>query len=284
MSSAELDESLEIDGSALAARMVETRLTVAVSISGHGPYRFLVDSGADRTVIGATLAGRLGLPLDGTARVNGVTGASNVAMVLLDGLKVGDSAVPPVIAPALPERFLGADGILGIDALTDQRLALDFQHHTITIQNGRSPVRSSGDEIVVTARRRHGQLIMMQVTLAGIPVAAVIDTGSQVTIGNLALLNRLSKRRRMPAPIPLDVTSVTGITATAQLYPAKPLTIGSLTLTPASIAFADFPPFSFFGLRDQPALLLGADVLGSFSKVSLDFHARKIRFQLRQPA
>jgi hypothetical protein len=48
------------------------------------------------------------------------------------------------------------------------------------------------------------------------------------------------------------------------------------------IAFADVPPFRVFGLSDQPALLLGTDVLGAFRRVSLDFAARKVRFQLRR--
>jgi hypothetical protein len=47
------------------------------------------------------------------------------------------------------------------------------------------------------------------------------------------------------------------------------------------VAFADIPPFEVFGLRDQPALLLGTDMMENFRKVSLDFKARKVRFQLR---
>ena len=48
------------------------------------------------------------------------------------------------------------------------------------------------------------------------------------------------------------------------------------------IAFADVPPFEVFGLSDRPALLLGTDLLGTFRRVSLDFRARKVRFQLRR--
>jgi hypothetical protein len=48
------------------------------------------------------------------------------------------------------------------------------------------------------------------------------------------------------------------------------------------MAFADLPPFKMFGLSDQPALLLGTDLLESFRRISLDFRARKVRFQLRR--
>jgi len=42
------------------------------------------------------------------------------------------------------------------------------------------------------------------------------------------------------------------------------------------------PPFRVFGLSDQPSLLIGTDILETFRKVSLDFRARKVRFQLRR--
>ena len=42
---------------------MRTRLTVEVSINGRGPYRFLVDSGADSSVVGLRIARDLQLPL-----------------------------------------------------------------------------------------------------------------------------------------------------------------------------------------------------------------------------
>jgi hypothetical protein len=42
------------------------------------------------------------------------------------------------------------------------------------------------------------------------------------------------------------------------------------------------PPFKMFGLSDEPSLLLGTDILENFRRVSLDFRARKVRFQLRR--
>jgi hypothetical protein len=50
------------------------------------------------------------------------------------------------------------------------------------------------------------------------------------------------------------------------------------------MAFADVPPFDVFGLSKGPALLLGTDLLETFRRVSLDFRARKVRFQLRRCA
>ena len=56
-----------------------------------------------------------------------------------------------------------------------------------------------------------------------------------------------------------------------------PVVLGDVPL-----AFADVPPFAVFGMKDQPALLLGTDMMDAFRRVSLDFRARKVRFQLRR--
>jgi hypothetical protein len=59
------------------------------------------------------------------------------------------------------------------------------------------------------------------------------------------------------------------------------LRVGSLTMRNVPVAFIDVPPFRMFGLADEPALLLGSDVLELFRRVSLDFRNRKVRFVLR---
>jgi hypothetical protein len=66
-----------------------------------------------------------------------------------------------------------------------------------------------------------------------------------------------------------------------QLASIAELQLGPVTLRDVPIAFADVPPFKLFGLSAEPALLLGTDLLETFERVSLDFRARKIRFQLR---
>ena len=75
---------------------------------------------------------------------------------------------------------------------------------------------------------------------------------------------------------------MTGKTVDLQLGNIHELRVGSITMRDVPIAFADVPPFKVFGLANQPALLLGTDILQAFRRVSLDFQARKVRFQLRR--
>jgi hypothetical protein len=75
---------------------------------------------------------------------------------------------------------------------------------------------------------------------------------------------------------------VTGVPVKLQLARIGELQLGPVTLRDVPMAFADVPPFKMFGLSDEPALLLGTDILETFRRVSLDFRARKVRFQLRR--
>ena len=62
-------------------RDIGDRMTVSVSVSGQGPYRFLVDTGAERTVISRELAHRLRLEDGKDAILHSVMGANDVNTV-----------------------------------------------------------------------------------------------------------------------------------------------------------------------------------------------------------
>ena len=280
---AQIDNSLEVTGDPLQARVRQSRMTVGAFVNGQGPFRFLIDTGADRSVIGSGVARRLGLPVEGSARLHHVAGATLVGTVTLDSLRIGSNEVMGIRAPALPEQFLGAEGIMGIDALREQLIAMDFDRRTITIQHPRHATRSTveGGEIVVTGRRRKGQLILTVLRIDNVLMDAVIDTGTQVTMGNGALYRRLFGGRRAPQMEPVDIASVTGQIVKAQYVVVPEIRIASLTIQNVPIAFVDAPPFKLFGIDDRPALLLGNDVLESFRRVTLDFRRRKVRFLRR---
>jgi predicted aspartyl protease len=277
-----IDNSLEITGEAIDAEQKRNRLFIDVRINDAGPYRFLVDSGADRSVVGSGLADRLQLPAGDVVRLQGMAGQATVRTVIVDRLLLGKSEVGPIRAPALAERDLGAQGLIGIDALAEQRLLLDFDARTITVQDGRqAPVNDAG-EIVVTARLRKGQLIITQASVGDQKISAVIDTGSEVTLGNMALRRRLLGNRTLRDPKTMTLVSVTGQTLEAEAVLLQRIRIGGVYLDNVTVAFADASPFRLFGLETQPALFLGSDLLKSFRRVSLDFRNRKVRFTLRR--
>lgn len=275
-----IDDTLTIGGEELTARKLRSRLTVEVGVNGTGPYRFVVDSGADTSVIGSRLASALQLPPGRPVLLNGITESRQVERVMVDTLQIGPSAFRDLELPRLDERDLGATGMIGLDALVEQRLMLDFEKRRISVDDASKPAPRLDGEIVVTARLKRGQLILTQVTANRLPLDAVIDTGSEITIGNLALRDRIVRRRQAELQ-KIEVIGVTGKALTLDLAIISELRLGGVVLSNVPVAFADIPPFAVFGLENHPSLLLGTDLMENFRKVSLDFRARKVRFQLR---
>jgi hypothetical protein len=275
-----IDNKLNIGGDDINARQVDTRMTVEVKVNGRGPYHFVVDSGADTSVVGMRLAQDLQLPLGRPVLMNSMTERNIVDRVKVAALTVGPSTVGDLEVPALREQDLGGDGMIGIDALVRQRLMMDFENRTIKVEDAAKPISYTNGEIVITAKLQHGQLILTEVRANGVALDAVIDTGSEITIGNLALRDKLI-RRRIKQDWTVATTGVTGKTVDLQLATLQELQLGSVTMRDVPIAFADVPPFKVFGMADQPALLIGTDLLETFRRISLDFRARKVRFQLR---
>ena len=227
------------------------------------------------------IARALQLPAGRPAILNSMTASSRVERVLVDELTLGPSVIRDLELPALEERDVGGHGMIGIDALVRQRLMMDFEKRLIKVEDAAKRAPRMEGEIVVTAHRRRGQLILTEVRAAGLPLEAVVDTGSQITIGNTKLRDKLIRGNRDKF-VTVEVTGVTGVTIPLQVARIGELKVGSITLRNVPMAFADVPPFAVFGLADQPALLLGTDLLETFRRVSLDFKARKVRFQLRK--
>jgi len=275
------DPSLAVGGNDVKAHEIDTRLSVDVLVNGRGPFKFIVDSGADTSVIGVHVARSLQLPLGTPVILNGMTNRNIVDRVKVDALTVGSSTIPDLELPALREVDLGGEGMIGIDALVEQRLMLDFEKHLIKVEDARVPEVHEPGEIVIIARRQHGQLILTHIKAAGFDLDAIIDTGSEVTIGNLALRDQLIRGNRDKF-LTVPVIGVTGTVAKLQVARIGVLELGPVTLNDVPMAFADVPPFKMFGLDHQPALLLGTDILDTFRRISLDFRSRRVRFQLRR--
>ncbi|QAY79550.1 aspartyl protease family protein [Sphingosinicella sp. BN140058] len=280
---AAIDDGLEIGGEEIEARKVETRLTVEVRVNGRGPYHFIVDSGADTSVVGLRIARELELPLGRPVLLNNMTDRNVVDRVKVAALTLGSTTITDLELPALRERDLGGAGMIGIDALVRQRLMMDFEKRQIRVEDATKKWKAQPGEIVVTGRLRRGQLILTHVKAAGLALDAVIDTGTQVTIGNLALRDKFVRRMRGKIQ-KVTATGVTGTDVELDFATIPELQLGAVTLRNVPMAFADVPPFEVFGLSKQPALLLGSDLLETFRRVSLDFKDRKARFQLRRCA
>lgn len=258
-----------------------SRMTVDVSVNNGSAVPFLVDTGSERTVISNKLAAQLGLPSAGPLKISGVAGTLSVPSARISGLDFTNVRVPEFVAPVLDARHMGADGLIGIDSLQDKAVVFDFDNHRMQIKKAKrrsAPTIVKDDEIIVTGSMREGRLIITRAEVEGIAVTVVIDSGSQYSIGNPALLAKLQKRNKMRDPIPTILYSVTGQQLPATVMKAKNVEIGTMSLGDMPVAFADSPAFATLNLDKKPAMLLGMNTLRAFRQVEVDFTNKRVRF------
>jgi predicted aspartyl protease len=255
-------------------------MTVPVRIGESEALAFVIDTGAERTVVSRQLATRLNLAAGPMLNLVTVTGSGRVGTVIVPSLELSGTRVKEIEAPALDQAHLGAQGMLGLDSLQSRRVTLDFKKNEMKVTAARHVEDTDPDTIVVTARNRYGQLILVNSRLMGERIQVIIDTGAETSIGNLALLRKLERHKKLPSLVPVTITSVTGGTMPAQFAQIDHIQIGGVDMNNIPVAFADAEPFKRFGLENKPALLLGMDALRLFDRVSVDFANKQVRFIL----
>lgn len=252
------------------------RIVVPVMINGQGPFRLMVDTGANRTTISTDIATQLGIDYAGapTVILNGVTGSAEVPAVDIARLRVGDLVLDAQQILVVEPHLVGeADGILGVAGLREQRLFVDFRRDIVTISRSRfgrdSDLRIRADWVA-------GGLLGTHVQIGRVRALAVIDTGAQKSLGNRALQDALRADARGQQATVYGTTEATMI---GDIAAVPRITMDGAFLAHVVVAFGDFHIFDVWGLNDTPALIIGMDVLGAMDAVMIDFRIAEIRIR-----
>jgi predicted aspartyl protease len=256
------------------------RIMAPVFVNGQGPYAFVIDTGASRSVLAPKLAERLALVPDPsrTLELRGMTGSATVPTLLVERLQAGDLKLAnqrlPVIAPSV---FADADGILGIDGLKNLCLRASFTESEVSITRKGCPM-SVRDWPRASATLRFGGLVMVKARLGGHRVMAIVDTGAERSLGNLALLQVLGLQPTSDDP--RDATTVLGATehrVPGRIVQVSKLNLGEFEVTDLDVTFGDFDVFRLWGLEQQPAIVLGMDVIGLAEGIAIDYRRAEFR-------
>lgn len=278
-----LPEPDEPDAAIDTARGVFEHVTVPVRLNGQGPFRFMVDTGANISCLSQDLADRVGLPAGRNVTVQTIVGRRERRTVQVDRLEVGPRVRRRVNTPGLPMLDFGVDGILGIDWLKGQRLEMAFKNGRLQITKSRSEASVEG-KVVVPARRRSGQLTIVDADVSGATISAMIDSGSQFSLGNRALrrlVNELDPTA-FGRSTPVSMVSIVGEAFAGDQLFVPFIRLGGLTLGNVPVVFAEMPVFKLWELHDKPAMLLGVDLLAQFETVAMDFGRSAVRFDIGQ--
>src|SRR3546814_20774474 len=106
-------------------------MAVQVMVGGEGPFSFLVDTGAERTVIARELAARLKLVEGAKLKLATIGGSAVVPSFRVAALRMSALHPAPVDAPAFFGRHLGPAGLLGDALLAHRPVPIAFPQETM---------------------------------------------------------------------------------------------------------------------------------------------------------
>lgn len=259
------------------------RIWAPVAINGRGPFRLVLATGASHSALTPHLVERLGIrsnPAD-TVILRGATGSVPVPMVPIETLEVGELLMEPRRLAVIPDALDDADGVLGMDELSGMRIHIDFRRDRITIMRSKNQ-RAAGGFQTIPVTFLEGRLLVVDASMAGIPVKAIIDTGSQTTLGNAALRAALVERRRQEMREG-KLDQVIGSTLDMQVgtrLGTPALALGPIIVRQSATTFADFEIFKHWKMTEEPAMLVGMDVIGLLDTLIIDYRRKELQVKL----
>lgn len=259
-------------------------LVAPVMVNGQGPFRFIVDTGANRSVLSRGLAERLGLVTTGTGLVHSIDGSREAPLAQVSSLHYGDLDLPSGPMPLMDSPVLaGEHGLLGVDGMQGRRLLLDFEQRCIEITPSRDAA-SLHRWTMVRGQLRFGHLVVVRGSVSGLRVNILIDTGADTSLANIALQEALRARLRHD-DIRFRANRAHTVAQTVALEDAvllSALRMGDLELDNVVAFVGDYHIFSLWGLTDEPTLLIGMDVLSQASGLAIDYDNARVFFRVNE--
>jgi predicted aspartyl protease len=255
------------------------RIIAPVMINGRGPFRFMLDTGATHTVLAESTLAKLDRITDPDTHVpiSGITGSELASTVHIDSLDAGDLHFRDLDLPVLKGAVLeGIDGILGMDGFDGMKWSADFMRDRFTLSHSLAE-RAGLSYSVIPVEFVSERLLMIDARVGHVPVKAIIDTGGPRTIGNQALLTALVKGHQgLLQSFETSVVDATDMSQPGTMGRVPLFKLGAATIENLDVTFGDFEIFRDWGLENEPALLIGMDVLGTLADLSVDYRRKEV--------
>lgn len=256
------------------------RSVALININGQGPFRFIIDTGANRSVLSKALAAQLGLAPSGEGVVHSIDSAEPATLVNVDSLSFGDLRLSQGDTPVLDSPMLADQhGLLGVDGMAGRLLHIDFTKHCVGIYESAAGLPMEG-WLSVPARMRFGTMLTVEGDIHGVKVNVLIDTGSEISLGNERFREALRgvNARRVEYHNGHAFTFGFPIVLETSVWMPN-LRLGGKVGSSVTAYIGNFHVFDVWGLQDEPTLLIGMDVLASAREMAIDYERGVVLFR-----
>ena len=258
------------------------RIWAPVLIDGKGPFRLVLDTGATRSAVIQRVVDEAGLPMRARPiRLRGVTGTALVPAAHAGTLEFGELVVENTTLPIVPDAFGGADGVLGSEGMRDKRIHIEFLKDRISIARSHGAPAPAGF-FTVPFKFGVNRGMRIEVMVGPVRTTALVDSGAQATVGNLALREALARRRGERDPYDEAIIGVTEDIQPATRVRIPSIVAGDLIVKDAYILFSDLHIFEYWQLASKPALIIGMDVLGALDTLVIDYRRNELQVRIRR--
>jgi predicted aspartyl protease len=249
-------------------------------VNGKGPFPFVVDTGAQASTLTDRLVRATGLPLAAdVARVQGASGVADFKKYRVGRMGNALFELRDASLLSLGDDVTATYGIIGMDKFVGGRLEFDIEHGRLSY--GPSGFGAAGFS-AVKGTVGGNSFLTVPMTVGGIAVKAVVDSGAARSVGNLALFRALGltpEDPRVTAGKP--VRGATEHRPSAWRSTPESVALAGLMLRPQEMRFADVSVFKALSLADEPAVILGADYLTQPGAFAVDYPRAELQLRPR---
>lgn len=246
---------------------------VMVNVDGRGRYPFMLDTGAEDTVVLQSLVDMLQLsPAVGKGRtISTGNGAVRARAYTIGDLFIGNMRMPTPTAIALPSRKgITYKGVIGGPLFKDVSAEFNFDDKKLRIyKRGHKFDESEWQKLKGVKLEK--TYFTVPITVEGKEIIAFVDTGANRTLINAEAAELLGIGTDGRPTANVDVTGGGNKSSTAKRFRVSSFFLGPHDMESRKLYSADIPFFRSINLHDKPAAILGMDVLQHFNFV-VDAH------------
>jgi predicted aspartyl protease len=258
------------------------RLVTDVFINGQGPFSFLIDTAASRSLIFEHVRARLSLAPSQPEHlvIYGINDVAEALPVKPDAIAIAGEAIHGLTLGVLPDAVSGGpDGVLGVDVLARYFVVLDRDTMQIRLlPQGADSARPFEDwpQARLTAQPLKNlsvQFWYLKTSFNDHNFTSLLDLGASFTLlnWNAAEVLGVHKRDFLAKGLPPDdLQDVLGKTSPAVRVDGVSVRLPGRRWDNHLVVVADAPVFRYFNPDGRPAAIVGLGLLGD-SSLAIDF-------------